>query len=297
MFDNPFTASGHWYRANLHSHTTSSDGDLSPAECLPCYRRAGYDILALTDHWHVSEVTVNQSDLLVISGVEFDGGRAAQGASYHLVGLNLHSRGRVPHREGASAQDLVNMIHDDGGEALIAHPYWSGLMASDLVDLKGCLAVEVYNTGCDLEILRGYSTVHWDDLLTLGGRFGAVAADDGHRHRIDHGLAWTMIRAEELSVEAVMEALRRGRYYASTGPEIHDLTVSDGRLRVTTSPVASIALVSAPTQGGRVLAPEGETISAAQFTLPPARYCRVEIVDHRGKVAWSNPLFLPPVAS
>jgi len=293
MFDNPFASPGHWYRANLHAHTTNSDGDLPPDDCAECYRRAGYDILALTDHWCVSEVAVRPPDLLIINGAELDGGRSAQGTDYHLVGLNLRTRGKLPRRADAFAQDLVDMIREEGGDAFLAHPCWSGLMASDMLGLAGCFAVEVYNTGCDLEILRGYSTVHWDDLLTLGHNLGAVAVDDGHHHRVDHGLAWTMIRAEELTVEAVLDALRRGRYYASTGPEIRDLTVAEGRLRVTTSPVASIALVSAPTQGGRRFAPEGETITEAEFPLPPARYCRVEIVDHRGKVAWSNPVLLP----
>ena len=292
MFGNPFTSPGRWYRANLHAHTTNSDGDLPPDDCAECYRRAGYDVLALTDHWCVSEVAVNHPDLLIINGAELNGGRSAQGADYHIVGLNLRTRGKMPRRAGASAQDLVDVIREDGGDVFIAHPYWSGLMASDMMGLAGCFAVEVYNTGCDLEILRGYSAVHWDDLLTLGHDFGAVAVDDGHHHAVDHGLAWTMIRAEELSAEAVLDALRRGRYYASTGPEIRGLTVAEGRIHITTSPVVSIALVSAPGHGGRAFAPEREQITAAEFPLPPARYCRIEIMDGNGKTAWSNPVLL-----
>jgi hypothetical protein len=291
VFDDPFASAGRWYRANLHAHTTNSDGDLSPADCAEYYRDAGYDILALTDHWCVSEAA-DRPGLLIMPGVELDGGRPEQGGNYHIVGLNVRTRGKMTRPQDATARRLVDMIRDDLGEAFIAHPYWSGLMASDMANLEGCFAVEVYNTGCDLEILRGYSSVHWDDLLTLGHSFGAVAVDDGHHHRVDHGLAWTMIRAEELSVEAVMEALRHGRYYASTGPQILDLRVTDGHLRVATSPVASIALVSAPTQGGRVFAPEGETLTEAEFPLPPARYCRVEAMDANGKTAWSNPVVL-----
>ena len=116
MFDNPFTSPGQWYRANLHAHTTNSDGDLSPEDCAEFYRRAGYDILALTDHWCVSEVgarpavpprtgsiRARQAVPLVVPGVELDGGRPAQGTSYHIVGLNLHTRGRMARREGATA--------------------------------------------------------------------------------------------------------------------------------------------------------------------------------------------------
>ena len=46
---NPFTVRGNWYKANLHTHTTVSDGALSPAERVEQYREAGYSVLAITD--------------------------------------------------------------------------------------------------------------------------------------------------------------------------------------------------------------------------------------------------------
>ncbi len=290
MLENPFTYPGRWYRANLHAHTTNSDGDIAPADCAALYRRLGYHILAITDHWHVTDLSSERDDFLLLPGAEFNVGRAAQGTSYHLVGLNLASRGPVPHTPERGAQETIDAIRAEGGEAFLAHPYWSGLMASDVTPLRDCFAVEVYNTGCDIEILRGYSMVHWDDLLTLGWDCGAVAVDDGHRHAVDHGGAWTMIRAEALTIPAVMDALRRGRYYCSIGPEFRDLRIAEGRLRITTSPVASIALVSIPGHGGRVQAAEGETLTEAEFAVPQTRYCRVEITDARGKSAWSNPI-------
>jgi hypothetical protein len=287
MLQNPFICPGDWYRANLHAHTTKSDGNLSPEKCVEFYRGAGYQVLAITDHDHVTSVDA-PAGMLLLSGVELAGGRSRQGTHYHVVGLNVRGRGQLRPPKGASGQGLVDMLRDEGGEAFIAHPYWSGLMAEDIAPMEGCFAVEVYNTGCDLEILRGFSQVHWDDLLTLGYQFGAVAVDDGHVHPRDHGLGWTMIRAEELSAEAVMEALVTGRYYSSTGPEIVDIIVADGEVRVKTSAVASIALVSAPGLGGRRFARPGGTITEAEFSVPGARYWRIEAWDARGKVAWSN---------
>ncbi len=292
MLENPFESSGNWYRANLHAHTTMSDGDLSPEEAVDFYHRAGYQVLSITDHRRVTEAERRLADLLLISGVEFDGGRSRQGTTYHIVGLGVRSRGRVEVPADAKAQDMVNMVREDGGEAILAHPYWSGLMAEDVVGLRGCFALEVYNTGCDLEILRGYSTVHWDDLLTLGHDYGAVAVDDGHAGAVDHGHGWTMIRAEALSVEAVMDALRRGLYYSSTGPEIVDLQITDSKIAVKTSPVRSIALVSAPGAGGRRIAEPGRTIADAEFAPPRGRYGRIEATDADGKTAWSNPIIL-----
>ena len=43
--DKPF------FKGNLHTHTTNSDGRMSPEEVTRRYQEAGYDFLALTDHW------------------------------------------------------------------------------------------------------------------------------------------------------------------------------------------------------------------------------------------------------
>jgi hypothetical protein len=294
LLENPFESPGNWYRANLHAHTTMSDGDLSPEQAADFYERAGYQVLAITDHSHVTEVEKRDRRLLLLPGVELGGDRSRQGTTYHVVGLRLGSRGRVEAFPGATAQDLVNMLREAGGITFLAHPYWSGLMTDDILGIEGCFALEVYNTGCDLEVLRGYSMVHWDDVLTLGQDYGGLAVDDGHAGTVDHGLGWTMIRAEELTAEAVCDALLRGRYYASTGPELLGLTVSDGKIAVETSPVASIAMVSAPERGERARAEAGEAITSAEFALPKARYCRIEATDAAGKTAWSNPFLLGP---
>ena len=290
-FENPFQASGNWYRANLHAHTTESDGNLSPPEAAEFYRGAGYQVLAITDHWNVSDLKSDHTDFLILRGAELNGGKSAQ-SDYHIVGLDLRRPGKLEPRANLAAQDLIEIIRQEGGEAFLAHPYWSGLMASDIIELDGCFAVEVYNATCDLNISRGLSMVHWDDLLTLGRDFGALAVDDGHRASLDHGRGWTMIRAPELSPEALMDALRRGLYYSSTGPELKDLRVAEGRLQVVTSPVESIALVSAPARGSRVFAAASGDLTSAEFRLPEARYARIQATDRRGRMAWSNPVLL-----
>ena len=53
---NPFTQPGRWYRANLHTHTTNSDGQWPPRQVAEHYRRNGYQVLALTDHNRTNNV-------------------------------------------------------------------------------------------------------------------------------------------------------------------------------------------------------------------------------------------------
>ena len=50
---------GQFYKANLHLHTTVSDGQMTPEEIKEAYRARGYSILAFTDH----EIFVPHNDL------------------------------------------------------------------------------------------------------------------------------------------------------------------------------------------------------------------------------------------
>ena len=38
-------------KVNLHMHTTLSDGSKTPEEAAEIYKKAGYDVVAITDHW------------------------------------------------------------------------------------------------------------------------------------------------------------------------------------------------------------------------------------------------------
>ena len=66
-------ASGGSYKANLHCHTTLSDGRLTPEEVKARYLSEGYSVVAFTDH----NVLVDHSDLndghfLALTGIEVD---------------------------------------------------------------------------------------------------------------------------------------------------------------------------------------------------------------------------------
>lgn len=59
------------YRANLHSHSTASDGHLSPEALKALYRARGYSILAITDHELPRSYShMNESDFLLLTGYE-----------------------------------------------------------------------------------------------------------------------------------------------------------------------------------------------------------------------------------
>ena len=64
-------SAGKWYKGNTHAHSTRSDGRLTPEAVARLYRDAGYDFLAITDHWCVGPAW-NFEGMCVLSGAEYD---------------------------------------------------------------------------------------------------------------------------------------------------------------------------------------------------------------------------------
>ena len=62
---------GEWLRCALHAHTTESDGELAPDLLARHYERAGYDVLAVTDHWKRTEAT-RPNESCVVPSVELN---------------------------------------------------------------------------------------------------------------------------------------------------------------------------------------------------------------------------------
>lgn len=290
-FTNPFAAPGQWYKANLHAHSTESDGKLPPAQKAAHYRRMGYQVLALTDHEKVVPAAqYNASDFLCLEGLEIGSGQSESGGNFHIVGLGLPvGWGGYPKDH---PQATLDAIHEAGGLGFVAHPYWSCLVAHDLLGLRHCLGIEVINYGCEVEIAKGISSIHWDDLLVRGEKYLGFGVDDGHRCGWDFYGGFTMIKAEELTAPAVLEALRRGHCYASMGPLLHDLRVTAEGIEVECTPAQALNFVANNQGGWCHLRERGPLVTGARYLRSGhERYVRVEVVDETGLRAWSQPVF------
>lgn len=290
---NPFEMPGRWYRGNTHSHSTESDGRLSVPDRFAAYQDAGYNFLVLTDHRKVSDVSgCSREGFLAISGSEVHPENPYGGDRYHIVAINIHE----PIADTTlSPNETIQAIREQGGEAVLCHPYWCGHTINDLSPLEGYFAVEVYNDTC-MGIGKGHAEPHWDDLLDRVGPTLGVAADDAHgtEHDVFHG--WIMVRSAALTLDAIMAALRSGAFYSTQGPTIEDLSLveSGGERKIVArcSPASSITFKAQRSRGRRVQAPPGGTISEAEYSLTGSeRYVRLEVTAPDGKKAWSNPFF------
>jgi len=285
-FANPFEQPGVWLKANLHTHTSLSDGDRPAAERVEQYAKAGYQVLAITDHRLVAPIEpLCREGVTLIRSLEAHPA-CPDGPVYHLVCLNVSAAFRYD--ESLSANELVAHVRADGGEVVVAHPYWCGHGLDHILALENVLGMEVYNTTCG-RIGKADSSMFWDYLLAAGRFLPAVAVDDTHGPQ-DALKAWTMVRAASPSVEDVMAALRAGSFYASCGPEFLALSVHEGVMRVRCSAVREMRFVCRGACGSCLFAPEGGALTTGEFRLPAAPgYVRVQIVDATGCCAWTNP--------
>jgi hypothetical protein len=125
----------------------------------------------------------------------------------------------------------------------------------DMINLKGERFFEVYN---------GHPEVHnygdsisigmeelWDRLQIHYIKQGkpllyALATDDAHNHTeykvglSNPGRGWIMVRAKQLTPTALIEALERGDFYATTGVELSDVKFNNGRLDIQVKPSTGI---------------------------------------------------------
>jgi hypothetical protein len=301
---NPFAAPGSWLRCALHAHTTRSDGELEPEELVAHYERAGFDVLAITDHW-VRTTTPSTDGLLVIASSELSF-RLPGEADGHLLAFGIDEDPLEFVRTRPDLDAAAAWVGEHRGVAYLAHPYWTGTQAGDLSLPDDVAGIEVYNAGCELETGRGLSTVHWDDLLERGVRCFGIAADDSHHGDLDSLFAWVWVRVEERSQAAVLAALADGAFYSSTGPVVDELVRDDSAVEVRCSPCRRVTLCTVRRRGSSVSAgpsgyryggeildesEQGE-ITAARLELPRrAPFARVELVDAQGRKAWTNPLW------
>ncbi len=316
---------GHFYKANLHAHTHMSDGIDTPEEVKEIFKAKGYSIVAYTDH----DVFVDRShlcddDFLALNGMEVEiNGEMRSGwinsDSTHLNFIALEQDNHICpcyHREKylyANAPKYRHLIKYDENLPDFERYFTPECISAMLKEARDKGFYTVYNHPNEaLEnypIYSQYENMHavevyngrwtddfqpYDDLLKQGKRIHCVGGDDSHS--IDNsGYAWTVIKAENLKYKTVTDALQRGDFYASRGPEIYELYVEDGTVHIKTSDAQAILFYTAARGHGRkfVNAPDGEFINEAEFKLyKECVYVRVVIVGPKGKTAATNAYFV-----
>ncbi|GIX07426.1 MAG: phosphotransferase [Candidatus Poribacteria bacterium] len=287
--ENPYAQPGNWWRGNVHTHTTHSDGSRPVERVLEDYESRGYDFLAITDH----DVLVDpapwqeKTRLALIPGVEVSRGGP------HL--LHLGATELIP--PDPDRQTVLNRIQEQGALGVVNHPNWGrnfNHCPHELMESwSGYIGLEIYNGV--IERLPGspYATDRWDRLLSQGRKVWGFATDDAHHDR-DVELGWIVVRAERCEPGPLLEAIARGSFYSSTGVRIERIAVEDRAIRIEAPDAQRIRCFSKHGVLREVV--EG---SEARFSLPDSPqeaealgYLRVECYGSGGRVAWTQPFWL-----
>jgi hypothetical protein len=300
----PFERPGRFWRGNLHTHSDGSDGALPPAEVARIYREAGYDFLAITDHFRpeygfplTDTRALRIAGFTTLLGAELHAPRTEFSAEWHIIAaglpLGFTPPGLAETGLAETGPDLARRARAAGAFIGMAHPAASLLTLADARLLDAAHAVEVYNALAARED-RADSWHLCEVLLGQGHRLSAYAADDAHFQPQDPPgcAAWVQVRAEALDPGALLAALLAGHYYSSTGPELHGIEFHGGGLTVRCSPASKI-LVTGCVPGLEVQ--EGTGLTECSFPLAlfsGSDYCRVTVADEAGGRAWTNPIWL-----
>jgi hypothetical protein len=316
----PFMPEGQWYKGNLHTHSTLSDGHYTIPELMDAYGGRGYQFLGLTEHnQFVTGKEFERDGFLLLPGVEYN--MRQDEADYRAIHMNVFPgtdamlaaarrplyRDReqlVPRPFSGRRYDLIQDYIDEAGErgcvVMFNHPHWSLTELDDILPLRNLFAVEVYNhSGQHMENL-GDSDVTWESLLRAGRRLWATATDDNHNRTPFDSLendsfgGWVVVKARGLTRDAIMEALIAGSFYASCGPEIRRFDLIGDEVFFECSAVQRISLMGDGRQYQTDVCELGKNglLTFHKRLQGTERFIRVECADAWGRYAWTNPIFL-----
>jgi hypothetical protein len=165
-----------------------------------------------------------------------------------------------------------------------------------------------------LEIFNGHPLVNnlggggvpgmeevWDALLSTGTIVNGIAVDDAHTFKDPGnpnmpgpGRGWVVVRAPRLETRALVDALERGDFYASTGVELSEYR-ADARevmvsVKATTFSKYRIQFIG---KGGRLLRESVEP-TATYVVRGDEGYVRARVLESNGRLAWCQPLRVTP---
>lgn len=302
-----------WWKGNTHAHTTNSDGDSPPEVVTRWYQDHGYNFLVLSDHNYLtaegSFPYAPKDDFILVQGEEVTAFYRPPGTEdrrpLHVNALDLKAVIEPWNGEGAAetVQRNVDRIREAGAVPHVNHPSFRwALTASDLLRVSRYRLLEIWN---------GHPHVHneggggspsveavWDELLGAGQVVYGIAVDDAHHFqgefaqaRSNPGRGWVAVRSRRLEPRALMEALERGEFYASTGVTLRDVGADRESLSLSIAPEGDFRYTTRFVgPGGAVLATCGELDCVHRFTGDEA-YVRATVTDSAGRKAWVQPVF------
>ena len=322
---------GDFYKTNLHCHTTFSDGKTTPEQVKDYYKKHGYNAIAFTDHdILIAHDELNDDEFIALHGFEVEINESAPTGtpfkfiktchicfvalepdnmvqplwhrSKYLFGHAPEHRNEVIFDEnepdfereytGERISEMMRIGREKGFFVTYNHPTWSMESYPEYTGYNGMYAMEIINHECCTAGYDDHNERVYDDMLRAGKRIYCIAADDNHNYDSMCG-GFTMIKADKLEYKALTDALVKGNFYCSEGPEIKELWIEDGKVHIETSEAAEIRINYGYRRAARVIEKDGIAVTDATFPFDTDDiYFRITVKDKSGKFAYTNAYFI-----
>lgn len=214
-----------WHCIELHCHTVESDGDMTPDILVDRATERGYEAIALTDHNTVSGVEQAveygaSRGLVVVKGIEwttFWGHIVVTGG-----GSRLDWRTITPD----NIDDCIAYAQEVGDMVTLAHPHRLGWPLCscchndfDINNWHNIDAIEVWSHFNPHRDAASFQAINqWQNLLCQGYRISALYGYDWHEPDLTPSIyAHTYLGCREVEPKSIIEAVKEGRTYVSTG--------------------------------------------------------------------------------
>jgi hypothetical protein len=214
---------GSFYKANLHCHTTLSDGRKTPEEIKERYKELGYSIIAYTDHdILITHDDLNDDNFIALHGFEIEISDINSDIPFkfkktchicfigiepeniiqplwhrgwylfgnapkyrHLVKFDENEPNYVRRYTGEGITEIMNIAREKGYFVTYNHPTWSLESYPEYMSYDGMHAFEMFNGSCNVTGFLDYNPRVYDDMLMGGKKLYCIGADDNHNAAAD----------------------------------------------------------------------------------------------------------------
>ena len=331
------------FKANLHCHSTYSDGKLSPEQLKEAYKGNGYQILAITDHEYPLDFShLSDENFMMLTGYEAYV-RPDPNFTYDKYQTEIHMNlfAKEPHNTAmicytpvstkylkdaevlakipkAGSQrtreytveyinEFIRTARENGYLVAYNHPVWSMEPHERILQYEGIFSMEMVNYSSYIINSTEYNADLYDKMLLAGKRIFVHGADDNHNKapfgdpNCDSFGGITMIMADELRYDKVIDAMEQGEMYSTMGPTFREVSFDGETVHVECSEAVAIHAYFGSKGPAHVRAHVDAPITSADLKIDPkCKYIRVSIMDKYGRYADTRgftreELGLPPV--
>jgi len=194
--------------------------------------------------------------------------------------------------------EYIRTARENGYLVGYNHPVWSMEDQERIFAYEGLFSMEMINYNSYILNSLEHNGDLYDRLLLRGKRIFVHGADDNHNKQPfdapenDSFGGITMILADELRYDAVIDAMEKGEMYSTMGPVIKEMSFDGETVHVECSEAVAIHCYFGSKGPAHIRAHRDAPIIRADLKVDPKyKYLRVSVMDKYGRFADTRGFF------